>query len=311
MQKKILSTLFIATLSIFGGLFLLNNPVNAEDLPDTFISMSPVSDKIEVTPGETYTGTFNVSNIGGKSFNYILETKPFSVSDENYENDFDTKNIYNDVTNWVTFDREGGSLEPNTTDRIAYTINVPENATPGGQYAAIAATTISEAYGSNGSVFNVSKSVAMIIYLTISGEVNRSGEIIENNIPSFYFEGPISAGSLVSNTGNIHNEAEYILEINNFFTGELAYSNSEKPETHLILPDTKRYSEIKWDNAPMLGVFKVKQTINYLGESSVVEKIVIICPLWLIFIIIFLLVLMIIWIITRSRARSRKKAEAE
>lgn len=308
MKKGFLSKILILSLFIFGGFFILNNSVNAEDLPDTFISMSPVSDEMEVAPGETYTGTFNVANIGGKPFDYTLHAKPFSVVGEEYATDFENITPYNDVSSWVTFDHEGGSLEPNNIDKVHYTITIPENATPGGQYAAIAATTTTK---DSDATFNVSKSVAMIIYLTISGEVNRSGEIIENNIPSFYFEGPISAGSLVSNTGNIHNEAEYILEINNFFTGELAYSNSEKPETHLILPDTKRYSEIKWENAPMLGVFKVKQTINYLGESSVVEKIVIICPLWLIFIIIFLLVLMIIWIITRSRARSRKKAEAE
>lgn len=306
-MKKIAKKLSILTavlLSFFFGLPV--SAVQGDTLPDTYISMSPVNETMTLNPGEVRSGTFTVANIGAKAFDYKLDVKPFSVSNGNYALNYGEETKYTELSKWVTYDIPGGHLEPNSTQKVTYTIHVPEKVTPGGQYVALTATTTSkEASGQGGAEITVGKSVAMIIYVTIPGELNHSGEIVENKIPQFFFNPPITVNSLISNHGNVHEDAEYILEVRSFFGNEVVYTNENNPLTHTIFPESERYETIPWEQAPQLGIFKVKQTIKYLGQTSVEEKIVFICPLWLIFLIIFMIFLAFFWI--RSKVKERKK----
>ena len=71
------------------------------------------------------------------------------------------------------------------------------------------------------------------------------------------------------------------------------------------MPETERY-HTETCNLPPIGLFRAKQTVKIFGEESIVEKTVIVCPLWLIFVILFVVIALIIWIIIRMK--SRKKA---
>lgn len=310
-MKKIAKKLSILTavlLSFFFGLPV--SAVQGEELPDTYISMSPVNETMTLNPGEVRSGTFTVANIGAKAFDFELGVKPFSVTSGDYALNYGEETKYTEISKWVSYDIPGGHLEPNETKKINYTITVPMQVTPGGQYVALTATTSSRnAENNSGAEFTIGKSVAMILYVTIPGELIHSGEVIENKIPQFFFDPPISVNSLISNSGNIHEDAEYILEVRSFFGDELVYTNADTPLTHTIFPESERYETIPWENSPQLGIFKVKQTIKYLGQTSVEEKVVFICPLWLIFLILFMIFLAIFYI--RSKAKERKqKAEA-
>ena len=56
---------------------------------------------------------------------------------------------------------------------------------------------------------------------------------------------------------------------------------------------------------PMVGIFRAKQTVKIFGETSVVEKTIIVCPLWLLFVIVLAIVMILIWLAMRSKARKR------
>ena len=85
--------------------------------------------------------------------------------------------------------------------------------------------------------------------------------------------------------------------------------------TKYVLPGASRAISQTWDNTPSIGIFKVRQTVYYDSmdnEPSVTEKMVIVCPVWLLFVIFFLIAALIIWIVMRVRARSKgssKKSE--
>lgn len=310
-MKKITKKLYIITALLLSFAFSL--PVLAakdDKLPDTYISMSPVNETLTLNPGSTYSGELTVANIGAKSFDYELSAKPFSISDKNYSINYGEETKYTEISKWISFDIPGGHLEPNSTQKVKYNINVPSKVTPGGQYVALTATTAAKEESQQGGAnFTIGKSVAMILYVTIPGDLNHSGNIIENKIPQFFFDPPISVNSLLSNSGNVHEDAEYILEVRSFFGDEVVYSNAETPLTHTIFPESERYETIAWEQSPQLGIFKVKQTIKYLGQTSIEEKIVFICPLWLIFLIVFMIFLAFFYI--RSKVKERKKNQAE
>ena len=297
MKKHLIYSAIVLVAAIFS--FGLINNTYAEDKPTVTISISPTRESADLKPGDSFTGSFRVASIGTAAFDYTISAKPFTVTDRNYSFNYGESNEFTNTEDWVVFDSTSGHLEPNSVDRIYYTIHVPHDATPGGHYIALLAST----KGGEDAMINVESSVALIVYLTVEGEINRSGDIIENNIPQFYLTGPIHVDSLVKNTGNIQGEATYEVEIRNFFTNEIAYTNQENPATAIILPKTERFSTSNWDGAPALGIFKVRQTIKFLDKVSTEEKIVIICPLWLIFIIVFVIALLIV------RAFSRKNSQ--
>lgn len=307
---KRLSAFFAITLSLFFGLPV--SAVNGDKLPDTYISMSPTSAVTVLNPGDTYSNSFIVANIGAKGFDFKVTAKPLSVSGKEYSLDYETEGKYTEISKWVTFDRTEAHLEPNETTRLYYTVKVPTSVTPGGQYVALTATTTGDgdvaiAQGAN---MTVGRSVASLLYVTVSGDLIHSGEIIENKIPTFFFTPPINVNSLVSNHGNVHEEALYSLEVRNLFDNEVVFTNEENPISHYIFPESERYETIPWENSPQLGIFKVKQTIKYLGQTSVEEKIVFICPLWLIFLVIFMIFLAYFYIRTKVKERKKKKEEA-
>lgn len=81
-----------------------------------------------------------------------------------------------------------------------------------------------------------------------------------------------------------------------------------------MLPETTRYITQKWDEAPAVGIFRVRQTVYYDStdnEPSITEKIVIICPIWLMFVILFVIFALIIYFVAKAKARKKAAKRAE
>ena len=288
------------TLLSIGAALLNINFVFAEDEKAAEIAISPASTKIELVQGELYEGKVTVANIGSTEFDYQIELRPFGVSGDDYTSITFEANEYTSIVNWTTLDKTTGHLAPNENEEIAFTIIVPEKALAGGQYFAIAASTINEPVNQNG--FTVNGSVASTIYATILGDAKNSGEIRDNTIPSFYFNGPVEFKSTVSNTGDIHNTATYKIEVRSAFSDDIIYSNEAEPYTHTIMPKTNRPETWTW-NAPALGIFRVKQVIEYAGETSVAESTVVICPIWFIVAVVIIILLIVLKIVFAIRKR--------
>ena len=307
MKRNIKLKLLALALMMFGAVLVNRGVAFAET--STFW-VSPMNQKVILTPGERYTGTLKVSNPNDATgaVYYSLSTSPYSAVGEDYDTDLSTETNYTRMKDWISFERDSGSVEPNETDIITFYIDVPEDAPAGGQYATILVrndTSLSEDVGQ----LNIASimQISSIIYATVAGDTVETGEILENNIPSFITSTPLSVTSTVKSTANVHANAEYILQVYPLFSDEEVYTNEEDPETGLIMPETTRTKTVSWDKAPMVGIFKVKQTIKFLGEVSESEKIVVICPIWLMFVVIFAVILAIIYLTAKSKGRKKSK----
>ena len=316
-RKRILSKIMVGLLAICVCFNAFGRTVFADS---NTMTVSPPYQKMILTPGETYHNSLMVSNASGstRDLKYTVEIGSFSqhANEESVDDygsmDHISISSYNQIMDWIKIDKDKGTVAPGAKAEISYTIEVPENAPAGGQYATI--LVIDETASGSPSEGNVlidqKFQFASIIYAQVAGETNELGEIMDNSMPSFLLNGPLTAESMVKNNGNVHTDAEYILQVWPLFSGEEICTNEENPETSLILPDTERYHAQTCD-LPSIGIFNAKQTVSIFGETSIVERTVIVCPLWLLFVILFAIIALVIWIFMRVRKRKGSQKDDE
>ena len=113
---------------------------------------------------------------------------------------------------------------------------------------------------------------------------------------------------MVNNEGNTHVTVSYSLQVFPLFSDEEVYTTEEAPGENYVLPGSSRIITQTWEGTPPVGIFKVRQTVYYDStdsEPSVTEKLVIVCPIWLMLLIVFGVVALIVWIIIRIRMRKK------
>ena len=284
------------------------------------LTMAPMNQTIIIDPGDSYQTSFRISNPSASTQDtfYKLEAGPFYVSEEGgivhgAENDS------GEIAKWITFDvPTEGKLAPNDAKEIKFTISVPDAAPAGGQYVAISVTasnspdgegaSSNESESGSGAAIKEERKMTHLVYAEITGNTVKSGEIFDVKVPSFLLSGDISGMATVRNTGNVHGNAEYKLQVYPLFSSEEVYTNEEKPISSIILPNRERFQEVSWEGTPAIGIFNVVFTVEFAGEMQRISKMVIVCPLWLLFIIVFAIVAIIIWLVLRAKARKGNRA---
>lgn len=276
---------------------------------NTFI-VSPMSQFISLTPGETYSGIIKISNPSGATadISYTASVSPYTVTDQYYTTDLATRSNFSQIVDWVELPSPTGTIAPNSVAEVPFTITVPANAPAGGQYATIVISQSPDSTTTNGGVSNI-VGMASIIYADVAGETNHSGEILDTSMQGFSFTSPVSISTTITNTGNVHETAYVTLSIVNNVTGERIFPAKDQPDTfsEVIMPDSARLIVRQLDGLPPLGAAQVTQTISYLDTESTFSSTIVLCPVWflaLIFFTIFSIIFALVF-----RARSRRKAK--
>ena len=282
---------------------------SASEVADYKLQISPVMVDLELEAGMEKTFIFEVQNPGAKAYSFELGVTPYSVSGDDYQPDYTTTTSYNSIAEWITFSQSEGSVEPGERVEITATIDVPEDTPSGGQYAMVYAQMVNggteaEAGDDENSVgVSINQRVGLVVYSEVEGDTREEGQVLETKIPSIRFNPPITATSLVENTGNVHATATYTLQVFPLFGDEEVYTNEENPATLTILPETQRFNSISWDGAPQLGIFRVRETVSILDDTQTIEKIVFLCPIWFLFLVLLIIFFAIFWLVSRVRSR--------
>lgn len=322
MLIKRIKCLLVGAGMLFGAFTGVGNVFatdNYEGL-DSIMTISPPKQQIVLVPGEDFDGSISVSCMSSaqNDLTYSVTIGSFSLGkDENgnvdyNDTDVDTITGYNQIMEWIELKKDSGTVARGETDTIPFVIHVPANAPAGGQYATIIVQDDTKKEGDEkGNIMIESKvRFASEIFAEVTGETVSAGVVLENNIPSFLLNNQLEATSLVGNGGNVHTDAEYVLQVWPLFSDEEVCTNEEKPATSLIMPGTERY-HAETCKLPFFGIFRAVQKVTIFGETSEVEKMVIVCPLWLLFVILFIIIALIIWIVTKVKGNKKRGSRRE
>lgn len=313
--NKLVSWVAISVLAV-ASLVVFNTSRVMADSSSFGITMSPMHQNVILDPGDSREVSFKISNPSAstESLNYEISVDPFYI-ENNGETVFEEVGDHNKIVDWISFDvPTKGSVAPNETKEISFTVNVPASAPAGGQYASIFLTTSGDSRSSGNSTpsnggtqldIEEIKKVGHLLYAEVTGNTIKKGEISDVNVPSFLLSGNITASSMIKNNGNVHGQAKYTLQVYPLFSSEEIYTNEESPKTHLVMPDRTLYDELTWEETPDIGIFNVKYTVEFEGETAEVSKMVIKCPVWLLFIILFVIALIIIWVVLKVKNRHK------
>ncbi len=308
MFKKIVLAVCLALISCLPAA-----PVSALEAGDVVVRVNPAEQKITLEPGTILTGGVKVQNIGRKAFTFRPLTAPYWVKGDDYLPDFATETAYTKMHNWISFEQEEYHLEPGTEVEVPFRVRVPQDIPGGGQYAAIIFETRDSV--DEQQSFQAVNRVASLLYAKVKGETRESGQITSQSLPSFFLGKPISADITIHNDGNLDFPVTHTLSVNDFFTGRslLDPMNDDPHEERpgysyaVILPDTSRLNTLTWDGSPRFGLFRVRETASFLDREEVFERVVFVCPIWLLALVIFFIVLAVIWIILRIVSRKKKR----
>ena len=260
----------------------------------TSFNVSPMSQTLELQPGETYEGSITVSlpadNTG--EFAYQVSVVPYNVEGKDYMVDTSAITNFSQMANWIAIDQPTGVLQPSERREIKFAINVPLDASGNSQAAALIVSPDAGQNRADGVGVDNVFSIASVVYAKVAGETTHSGEILQNEIPAFTSFLPVYATVEVENTGNVYENANIVLDITNSLTGEPLLSS----ETRQI------------DNLPVVGLVHVEQKVTYNGDTSITSHELVILPIWFILLVILIVAGVAGGVFALVRQRKKRKA---
>src|SRR3989344_49466 len=187
------------------------SPLNVEAL-----TVSPVRMEITADPGQTVTGKLLLLNEQDG-------TKTFYSSFENFEPSGDSGaprfiGAGDGLATWMEIDSKV-TLESGKSIDIPYSITIPQNAEPGGYFAAIFFGSQAPGVQGGGEV-SIGAKIGVLILLRVSGEVAEGGgllEFITKEKNRFFSTLPISFFYRLNNTGGDRIVPSGEIKIKNIF----------------------------------------------------------------------------------------------
>jgi hypothetical protein len=252
--------LAIAIVTVLSICVFASKPAEAMN---TDLTVSPLRQEIELAPGTALPGNLKVGNdsVGTQQLSFSSES--FDVTNERYDYLFTTDTS---ESRWIRYAQESTELKAGQEVDVAYSVNVPIDAEPGGYYIALLITGRPTDSSGEGIVPTVR--VASLLYVTVTGPATKDGRLVQLRSPSVSFGTAVWSATL-QNAGTVHYRSNYVITVSTVTGSPIAHSE----DTRLILPGSVRLIDGSVPNPEIIGIYKVTYDIG-LGDSPgvIVER---------------------------------------
>lgn len=245
----------------------------AQQTPGQGLEISPPLIELNVDPGQSTSFPVRVRNVTdaaiiakGSVDDFVAageDGQPKLLLEENAE-----PSPYS-FKPWVQSipDINLAAKEAKTTE---VSIQVPQNASPGGHYGVIRFSAVAPELEDQGVA--LSASVGTLVLINVSGELVNKASLTEiytaqnGQKRSFFETGPITFVERIRNEGNVHFKPIGTLRITNMFGKEVKVLSVNEPGGN-VLPQSTRRFEQELSSKRLFGRYKVEANIQYNGQN--------------------------------------------
>ncbi len=295
----------IAIFLLFFVILSLKNFVYAKTYS---LTIYPSLNEVNLTRGDSYTYYINLYNSENIPVAINVYAQNFGVAGLNGNVSFIEDKSKLQSASWFHFKNTSLVLYPYETVKYPVTVDVPQNAYPGGHYVSIFFQKVNS-IKSTPSV-GVIPRIGSLFFITVGGNVYYNAQIKKISILSSLFHigntyfplfsmNNIKTSTIIKNLSN-----DYIVEKGKVYLENTFNLNKTKYSLpkHIILQNEARYLNSVIDANIGIGTYKVYTAIDYgYNQKVIVSKNIIIIPLFFLlltfFIIFFTLVIILINII--------------
>lgn len=315
-MKRLLFSIFVIVSSVMllGVFFVL--PINAQKKTGEGLTISPPVNEVSLDKGGKSEQTIKLINPTKDIVEVYPKVMDFKAKGESGEPDFyqatDEMSKFA-LSKWLTFSQDKVVIAPDKFVNFKYTINVPQDAEPGGHYGVV--FFASEPPETRKDVTNVSLAsmIGSLVLVKVPGAIVEKGFLESFSSDKFlYLSNNVNLTTRVSNLGNVHFKPKGNIVIKNIF-GKDTETLTVNESGGNILPDSIRKFTNEWKSEKFLfGIYKANLGLVYgdSGKTLIGTSTFLIIPWWLLIIIIVLLILIItLLIILIKKIRKKRRAK--
>ncbi len=269
---KVLTLALMAVM--FAGSFLWPFVTAAQG--SLSLSISPTLFEMTANPDDRFVSVVRVINPNPFDITVTAEPVNFMPKGEGGEGVFRPIENEDDQTStlagWIFLESTIITVAAEQTAEVPFTIEVPEDAPPGGHFAAMLIGTKSLGSDENRNNVETSQVVTSLVFLRVTGDINESGSIREFRSVDKVVERPEVDFSLrFQNDGNVHILPQGEIRIFNMWGQERGVLPVNRQTMFgNVLPDSIREYRFNWSGEWSLadmGRYKAVATLAY-GQDS-------------------------------------------
>jgi len=228
---------FILAVIVLIGWTIAFTPIEANAL-----TISPVRFEISGDPGQTLIGEITLFNESEIAETFYSSFESFEARGEGGEPHFVP--TQKGLPTWMKTESTI-TLEPGETKIVPFSIEIPEDADPGGHFAVIFWSNVPPVEAEEQMI--VATRIGILVLLRVSGEIREGGGILEFGAENrIYTHLPISLFYRLANDGNNWLRPEGEVKISNIIGLQAAVLNAN-PVQGNILPGSIRRFDVEWE----------------------------------------------------------------
>lgn len=240
------------------------------------MSVTPPLFQISALPGGVWQSSVKVVNGNSYPMAVYAEVVNFTAQGERGQGRFVPVADGGENTTlaeWISVPEGPHVVLPEKTKDIPILIEFPEDAPPGGHYAAVLITTKPPESSPEALAVRTSQAVTALVFARIEGDVEESGSIREFRVEHTFVQTPEAEFSLrFENKGNVHLQPRGTITITNMWGTERgAIPINHQSHFGNVLPGSIRDFRFTWQSDLSftdVGRYRAEVTLGY-GENGV------------------------------------------
>ena len=270
---------------LLSALFALSAPFARADSGGLSVTVTPPLIQLSIGPGESWTSVLKVVNNNDYDVTYYTQVVDMQADGEEGRSKFiplinepqDAAYQSFALARWIQLSPDPILIRAGETGSIPFTVTIPQNAEPGGHYAAILVGTQPGSFNQPNNLMKVSSFVSSLIFVNIKGDVVESGRIREFSTAKSLYQTPsVDFTVRFENTGNTHVHPQGSVTIYNMWGKERGQVliNDKDSSFGNVLPESIRRFQFSWSGEQSvfdIGPYRAVVTLNYgdQGKQSV------------------------------------------